>query len=275
MEQIVQAFQTVLVDFGVQKLPFAVLVRVVIMILVGAVVIRVLLKIVDGMLDRAEQVASIQVYIRGGIRIGLWFLLILVVAGSIGVDVSSLIALLSVTGLAVSLALQNTLSNLAGGIQLLASKAFQVGDYVEMDKGAGTVAEIGLSYTKLITADNKEVLIPNSQMASSNITNYTALGNRRVDVNINLGHSVDQKKVELAAAALFAGFPQIQPQPEPVVRVVKFGESTIEYSLRAWVSAQDYWDVYFGMMDGLKAALAGQGISLPHNQLDVHVMERN
>ena len=129
--------------------------RIVVLVLVGILVVRILLKMVDRMLERSKALASLRVYIRSVVKVLLWFLLVLMVLGSLGVETTSIIALLSVAGLAVSLALQNTLSNLAGGIMLLVAKPFQVGDYVEADGVSGTVSAVDLSYTTFVTVDNK------------------------------------------------------------------------------------------------------------------------
>ena len=172
---------------GLKELTVSSLVRVALMVLVGFVIIRVLMRIVDRLLDRAKSVADVRVYIRSAIHVFLWFLLALVVSGSLGADVSSVIAMASVAGLAVSLALQNTLSNLAGGIMLLVSKPFTIGDYVEIGSVSGTVSMIGMSYSTLTTVENKEIYIPNSQLSSATIINYTRLGRRRMEITVSAG----------------------------------------------------------------------------------------
>ena len=155
----------VLEGLKLNALDLSALFRTALLILAGVVVIRVLLRIVDRMLSRSQNLGSVGGYIRSVVRIALWFLLVLVVADSLGIPVASMIALLSVAGLAISLALQNTLSNLAGGIMILVSKPFEVGDYVEADGVSGTVHAIDLSYTAILTIDGKEIFVPNSQLS--------------------------------------------------------------------------------------------------------------
>lgn len=250
------------------------LVRAGIMLLVGIIVIRILMGITDRMLDRAKNVEAIRIYIRSALHVGLWFLLALMVVGSLGVDVTSIIALLSVAGLAVSLALQNTLSNLAGGIQVLVSKPFAVGDYVETDKGTGTVSQIGLAYTKLVTADNKAVLIPNSQMATSNIVNYTALGQRRLDIKVTAAYDSPTDTVRQAGLAAVGRFPQVLQDPAPQVLVSQYQPSAIEYIVRMWVGTDDYLTVQFGVTEALRDTFHASGVEMTYNHLNVHLCDK-
>ena len=155
---------------------------VLLLLVLGVLVIRVILRLCDRVFDRSERLASFRTYLRSTLRVVLYILLTLAILGSVGVEITSFVALLSVAGLAVSLSLQNTLSNVAGGIMLLLSKPFTVGDYVSCDGIEGTVRAVDLAYTTFTTVDNKEIFVPNSQIVSAKITNYNALGRRRVDL---------------------------------------------------------------------------------------------
>jgi len=275
LKEIQETISTAFAGMGVRLISGEALAGLLILLLVGGVVVHLLMKLVDRMLNRAPNLASLRVYIRGGIRGILWFVLILMGAASIGIQVTSLIALFSVAGLAVSLALQNTLSNLAGGIQLLATQAFRVGDYIETEKGSGTVKEIGLSYTLLTTPDNKEILIPNNQMADSKIINYSAQKTRRVDIPIKVRYGSAPETIRKAAMELAARFPQIHGDPKPVVYLTAYQDSAVEYSLRVWVDTGDYWDVYFAMLEGVQQVVAEYGLSTPYPQMEVrHVTQR-
>lgn len=148
-----------------------------------------------------------------------------------------MIALLSVAGLAISLALQNTLSNLAGGIMILVSKPFEVGDYVEADGVGGTVISIGLAYSTLATVDNKEIFIPNSQVAAAKIINYTKLGKRRVELTFSASYDAPTETVKQALGEVLAQFPQILEDPAPSIWISKYGASSIEYVVRVWTAA--------------------------------------
>lgn len=146
--------------------------------------------------------------------------------------------------------LQNTLSNLAGGIMILVSKPFEVGDYVEADGVGGTVISIGLAYSTLATVDNKEIFIPNSQVAAAKIINYTKLGKRRVELTFSASYDAPTETVKQALGEVLAQFPQILEDPAPSIWISKYGASSIEYVVRVWTAAGDYWDVYYGVRKG-------------------------
>ena len=258
---------------GLQELTVSALLRVALMALVGLVIIRLLMRIVDRLLDRAKSVVDIRIYIRSAIHVFLWFLLTLVVAGSLGADVSSVIAMLSVAGLAVSLALQNTLSNLAGGLMILVTKPFAVGDYIDADGTAGTVSEIGLAYTKLTTPDSKRISVPNSQMSAAKIVNYTNEAGRRVDLIFSASYDAPTQTVKEAIREAVDAIPAIRQEPAPAIWINAYGASAIDYVVRAWTSTEDYWDVYYALMEGVRESFARHGVEMTYNHLNVHLME--
>lgn len=276
MTEVTETVKGVLGDMGIQwkVISLDTVIRAGLLLLVGIIVIRILMSITDRMLDRAKNVEAIRVYIRSALHVGLWFLLALMVVGSLGVDVTSIIALLSVAGLAVSLALQNTLSNLAGGIQVLVSKPFTVGDWVETDKGTGSVAQIGLAYTKLISADNKAVLIPNSQMAASNIVNYTALGQRRLDIKVTASYDSPTDTVRQAGLEAVSRFSQVLQEPAPQVLVSQYQASAIEYIVRMWVGVDDFLTVQFGVTEALRDTFHKHGVEMTYQHLNVHLCQK-
>ena len=191
-----------------------------------------------------------------------------------GAVLSLIHILLSVAGLAISLALQNTLSNLAGGIMILVSKPFEVGDYVEADGVGGTVISIGLAYSTLATVDNKEIFIPNSQVAAAKIINYTKLGKRRVELTFSASYDAPTETVKQALGEVLAQFPQILEDPAPSIWISKYGASSIEYVVRVWTAAGDYWDVYYGVMEGVRPAFQRHGIQMTYDHLNVHLLEK-
>ena len=258
----------VLEGLKLNALDLSALFRTALLILAGVVVIRVLLRIVDRMLSRSQNLGSVGGYIRSVVR------MVLVVADSLGIPVASMIALLSVAGLAISLALQNTLSNLAGGIMILVSKPFEVGDYVEADGVGGTVISIGLAYSTLATVDNKEIFIPNSQVAAAKIINYTKLGKRRVELTFSASYDAPTETVKQALGEVLAQFPQILEDPAPSIWISKYGASSIEYVVRVWTAAGDYWDVYYGVMEGVRPAFQRHGIQMTYDHLNVHLLEK-
>ena len=248
-------------------------IRVAFLFLAGVILVRVLTRLVGRMLERSKALASLRVYILSVFRIGLWFLLVLMMAESVGIPTASIIALLSVAGLAVSLALQNTLSNVAGGITLLVTKPFQVGDYVEADGVNGTVKAVDLSYTTLPTIDNKEIFIPNSQLSSVKIVNYTASGRRRVDLNFSASYDAPTQTVKTAIREVVDAIPQIIRDPEPVIWLSAYESSSIKYVVRAWTTTEDYWDVYYTLQEGVRESFARHGVEMTYDHLNVHLMK--
>lgn len=255
-------------------LTWGALFRVAVLVLVGMLVIRVLMRVADRMLERSKALAPFRAYARSVLRIFLWFLLALMAAGSLNIDVTSIIALLSVAGLAVSLALQNTLSNLAGGMVLLGTKPFQVGDFVEADGVSGTVSAIDLFYTTFVTYDNKEIFLPNSQLSAAKIVNYTALGTRRVDLNFTAAYEESTPRVKEAIQRVLDQIPRILDDPPPAIRITGYQASRIQYTVRAWAAAADYWDVYNAIQEGVREEFVRQRIDMAYDRMEVHMLDR-
>ena len=245
------------------------------LILIGMLVIRVAMRIVDGALDKADRLHSLRVYIRSVIKVLLYFVLVLIVAPSFGVNVTSLIALLSVAGLAVSLALQNTLSNLAGGIMVLLSKPFEVGDYIESEGISGTVSGVDLAYTAIVTPDNKEVFVPNSHISAAKIINYNRLGKRRVDLNFTASYEAPTATVKTAIREVVdAQGDLILSDPAPVILLSDYQASSIQYTVRVWVDAADYWTVNGSIKEGVRESFERHGVEMTYDHLNVHLVEK-
>lgn len=274
MDALQQVLNVVAKAVGLKELTLGSVFRVVLMVLIGYLVIRMIMRVVDRLLERSKSMVDIRVYISSGVKIFLWFLLALMVAGSLNIDVTSVIAMLSVAGLAVSLALQNTLSNLAGGLQILVSKPFVVGDYIDADGTAGTVAEIGLAYTKLTTPDAKRISVPNNQLAAAKVTNYTNEGGRRVDLVFSASYDAPTETVKTAIREVVDAIPAIRQDPKPVIWINAYGASSIDYVVRAWTTTQDYWDVYYALMEGVRDSFARHKVEMTYNHLNVHLLEK-
>ncbi len=248
--------------------------RVLFTVLVCVVAVRIISSVIAKVLGKSRLDGALQGFLKTGLRVILYFVAALVILSSLGVDVTSLVALLSVAGLAVSLALQNTLANLACGIQLLVSKPFAAGDYVEVGATGGTVKTVGLAYTTLVTPDNKVVHIPNSDVAASRITNYNGNTTRRVDIKVTAAYESDVETVKQTIRTLIAADSRILGEPEPFVRVSNYGASSIEYTVRVWCNAGDYWNVYFDMMDKLKPAFDAAGVEMTYDHINVHMVQK-
>lgn len=249
-------------------------VHVLLLILVGVVVIRVVLKLLDRVLARSKSLKSLSHYIHSVAKISMAFILVLMVAEDMGIHTTSLVAMLSVAGLAVSLALQNTLSNVAGGIMLLVTNPFQVGDYVEADGVSGTVHAIDLSYTAILTIDGKEIFVPNSQLSGTKIVNYTVLGRRRVDLNFTASYDAPTATVKQAIGEVLEDIPQIITDPAPEIHLSDYQASSIQYVVRAWTTAADYWTVYYAIQEGVREAFDRHGVEMTYDHLNVHILDR-
>ena len=274
METVEEVLRAVGKSVGIHDLTLGDVLRVVIMVLVGWLVIRLLMRMVDRLLDRSKSVAAIKVYIHTGVSVFLWFLLALMLAGTMGVEVTSIIAMLSVAGLAVSMALQNTLSNLAGGLVLLVTKPFSVGDYVEADGISGTISAVSLSYTTFTTPDNKEIFVPNSQLSATKITNYNRLGKRRMDLKFTASYDAPTAQARGAIEDALAVIPGILDDPAPVVYVSEYQSSSIEYLTRLWTLSGDYWDVYYALLEEVRESFVRRGVEMTYDHLNVHIVEK-
>ena len=268
-DALAKIFQLGVAGFTVEKLFTAVVAAVVCL-----VVIKILLKLVDRTLRRIHLDGTLKKLIRGGLKGLLLLLGVIVVLGCLDIPVTSLVAVLSVAGLALSLAVQNFLSNVAGGLQLLVSQPFKVGDYVEAGGCSGTVAEIGMFYTKLNSVDNKLVQLPNSTIVSQNILNYSSEESRRVELKVSASYNAATEQVKAVLARLVGEHPLILSEPEPLIHVNRYGDSAIEYVVRVWCKNEDYWTVYYDLMDRIKPAFDQTGIEMTYPHVNVHMMER-
>ena len=244
-----------------------------VLLALGIVLIRVVLRLCNRVFGRSERLAPFRTYLRSTLRVVLYVLLALAVLGSLGVEITSFVALLSVAGLAVSLSLQNTLSNVAGGVMLLISKPFTVGDYVSCDGIEGSVRAVDLAYTTFTTVDNKEIFVPNSQIIAAKITNFNTLGRRRVDLTYTASYDAPTDTVRAAILEAAAAFPQVSSEPAPAVVLSEYGASSISYLVKLWVPAGDYWTVYYGMNEKVRETFTAHNIEMTYDHLNVHMIK--
>lgn len=252
-----------------QSLTWSKLAPAIIQIVLGVLVNRLLLNLFDKALRKSRLEKAAYSMLRSVVKILLYFLLALMVCSQLGVDVSSLVALLSVVSLAVSLAVQGTLSNTVGGITLLVTHPFAAGDYVEIGAIAGTVSEVGITYTKLITPDNKVISIPNSVATTEQITNYSVSGTRRVEITVSASYD---SPVETVKAALLeaANVPTTLFTPAPFVGVKAYGDSAITYLLHVWCASGDYMATLYAVNENIKARFDSAGVEMTYPHLNVH-----
>jgi len=246
------------------------LVPAVAILVIGVLVIRIVMTLVQKLLDKTKLERAAHGLIKSVARVVLYVLLGLMVADALGIDVTSIIALASVLTLAVSLSLQNALTNVFGGFTLLYTHPFKSGDYVEVAGKSGTVQEISMTYTKLATPDNKIISIPNSSVVSGDIINYTVAGVRRVDVSIQAVYSEPSQKV-MDALVQAGTVDKVLLDPAPVAVIDSYVDNGIRYSLRVWTKAEDYWDVYFVIHQNIRSIFEAQDIKMAYPHMHIYM----
>ena len=261
-----------LLQAGWGKLTVGRVLSALLLLLVCLTLARLLLGTARRLVERAALDERIKRYILRGLRAFLYLLTALVMAGSLNIDVSSLIALVGVFGLAVSLAVQDVLGNGAGGMVLLFSKPFTLGDYVSTADGEGEVAEITLTHTKLDTPAGQRVMLPNSKLMAGQIVNYTVRGVRRADHAVSASYDDAPEAVRRACLRALERTPGILPDPAPQVVLTAYGESSIEYRVRFWAKTEDYWDAHFRSLEEIHRAFAEDGVTMTYNHLNVHIL---
>lgn len=214
--------------------------------------------------------ATIKSFLKNIIAWVLYVLVILLACIVLGVDLTAFSAVIASLGVTIGLALQGGLSNIAGGIMIVAFKPFQVDDYIINSGVEGTVTDIGIFYTSLVTPDNKKVVIPNSSASNSVVINVTANETRRVDFSFSVAYNTNLLTAQKVLLATAAKEEKVAQDPEPRVVITEYAESGIVMSLRVWVKTEDYWDVYFSIMDKVKDNFDCYNIEIPYPQLDVH-----
>ena len=242
----------------------------VLLLALGLLAIRLVMGLVEKMLKKTKLEKAAFSLIKTVIRVVLYGLLALIIADKLGIDVTGVVALVSVLTLAISLSVQNALTNLISGFTLLYTKPFVSGDYVEVAGQSGTVQEIGLTYTKLATPDNKVISIPNGSVTSAQIVNYTVQGTRRIDITVSASYETPVQLV-LEALREAADVPTAIQDPAPSAALLNYKESAIEYTLFVWCKAEDYWTTLFDANKNVKAVFAEKGIAMTYPHLNVHL----
>lgn len=233
------------------------------------VAVRLLTALLRRVLAQTHMDARVQKYLVRTVQLVLWVVTVLITADQLGIPVTSLVALLSV----LSLAVQNVLANVAGGLVLLVTKPFAVGDYVDTPCGAGTVKELTLTYTYLDTPDGLRIAAPNSSLSAGKITNYTTLGTRRIQHSVSASYDAPVQTVRQALLDAVARTPGLLESPGPEVYVNAYGESGIEYIVRSWARTADYWTAYYALLENIKAAFDERAVEMPYNHLNVHIVD--
>lgn len=249
---------------------FKKLMGTVLILAIGVLVIRVIMRLITAALEKSHLEKAAHSLILSLARAAMYVLLFLIAASQMGIDVSSIVALASVLTLALSLALQNMVSNLIGGFVILYTHPFHSGDYVEIAGQGGTVKEISMTYTVLATPDNRIISIPNSAVAAAQVVNYSSADSRRVELTVTASYDAPTQKV-LDALVQAGTVDNALLNPAPSAVIVSYDDSAIRYSLRIWVKPGDYWDVYFQVNQRIKDVFDQQGIEMTYPHLNVHL----
>jgi small conductance mechanosensitive channel len=243
---------------------------------VGSRIIKVLLGILKRSLERGRAETGVITFLCSLIKYALYFLLVMIILGQFGVTTSSVVAVLGSAGLTLGLAMQGSLSNFAGGVLILLLKPFVVGDYI-IDEGTGkegTVSEITIFYTKLLTVDNRLVMIPNGTLSNSSITNTSHMEKRRVDLTVGVSYQADLSRVKDVLRAVATGDAAVL-HGEPIdIFVSDLGDSAVQMGVRVWVKNEDYWTTRWRMTEQIKNALDENHIPIPYPQLDVTIHDK-
>ena len=265
-----------ILDEGIQLLYKVVptLLFAILFYLIGRVVVKKLIRGLELVLEKRQTDLSLSTFLLGLVKALLYVSLVIGVATIVGVPMSSFFAILGAAGLAIGLAMQGSLSNFAGGVLILLFKPFQVGDVIIGMGHKGTVQRIDILYTHLFTFDNKEVVIPNGNLANADVINITSQSARRVDMNVGVAYATDLKKVRTLVLTLLAQDSRIHAEPEPVVLLNNFGDSSLDLVIRAWTDTEIYWDVYHETLEKIKEAFEKEKIEIPFPQRVVyHIKE--
>lgn len=238
---------------------------------VGTRLIKLLRRIVRRSMERAGADVGMMQFIDSLLKAFLYFVLVMLIASGFGVDTTSVVALVGSAGLAAGLALQGSLANFAGGVLLLMVKPFKVGDYIVQGDLEGTVSEIQMIYTYLLTPDNRKVVIPNGKLADNSLINVTAQEKRRLDIDVGISYTADLKKAKEAGMELLKSEERVLSEEEQRVVVSELADSAVILKLRFWVKPEDYWNVKWDMTEAVKLAFDAEGIEIPFHQLDVHM----
>ena len=267
------ASMTELLNTSLGSMTLSKIVTVLVTLIICVVVTKGVLKLTSRLLSRSKLDARVQKYVHTGIKLVLYVIAALVVVDSMGIKITSLVALLSVGSLGITLAAEDILGNVAGGLVILSTHPFSMGDFIEVNGTSGTVQEISLNHTKLMTPDGLLVMLPNKELSGSKVINYTVLGRRRVTQKVTASYDAPTETVKDACRQALSMTDKLLEDPASAVYLSNYGASSIEYTIFCWCNAADYWDVYFSLGENLRTSFAKKGVEMTYDHLNVHIVE--
>lgn len=250
------------------------LLAAILVLVVGSILIKCLMKALCKSKLSKHADPTVHNFLINLIRIGLYVLLIVTIIAIMGVPMASVVAVIASAGVAVGLALQGSLSNLAGGIMLLIFRPFKLGDFIDASGFSGSVTDIGIFYTTLKTSDNKSITIPNGSLMNDTVTNYSAHDTRRLDLIFSVAYGTDVEKVKTILLEESGKHEKAMKEPAPFCRLSKQNANGLDFVLRVWVKNSDYWQVNFDLLEAINNRFAAEGIEIPFSQMDVHVKNK-
>lgn len=268
LQEILGSLYDLVVTYGLK------IVGAIVVLIIGLWIISGLTRILNKNMIKRDVDESLRGFLKSLFSILLKIMLIISIASMVGIEMTSFIAILGAAGLAVGLALSGTLQNFAGGVIILLLKPFKVGDFIEAQGYMGTVKQIQIFNTILKTPDNKTVIIPNGGLSTSSMTNFSTEPQRRVDMTFGIGYGDDTVKAKKVIMSLIDADSRILKDPEPFVAVSELGDSSVNFVVRVWVNAADYWGVYFDMHDNIYNTFNKEGLNIPFPQMDVHLHQQ-
>lgn len=267
-------FFNTLLDIKLGDISLSSVFSAVIIFVICCAAIKVLERAFKKLLDSGRHIdEGLKSFFGSAIKVVLWAIAVIIIAGALGIPVTSLVAVLSVAGVALSLALQGLLANLFSGITLLSTHPFKVGDYVQIGAESGTVRSIGLFYTALAAADNRMIFVPNGSVTSGQIINFTAEETRRVIISVTASYDCATQTVREAALDAVGCDSRVLASPAPFVAISAYGSSSIEYTVRVWCRTEDYWDVYYALNENLRTSFEKFGVEMCYDHLNVHLVD--
>ena len=244
-------------------------------LIIGLLLIKLICKIAGKAIDKTKLNDMVKVIIKKVVKIVLYIVLLIGIVEILGVPMTSVIAIIASCGLAIGLAFQGALANLAGGFMILVFRPFKIGDYIESTGAEGFVNDITIFYTKLMTLDNKLILVPNGDLMSANVTNFTANKIRRIDQSFKITNDIDQDFVKRVLMEAAKKTPGVLSDPEPFARLTAVDDDTYIFEVRAWCETPSYWPVYFDLIEYCSKALAENGIDDPEERIAVRLVKED
>ncbi len=265
MQGLTETITSYAINYGVK------LIGALVIFFVGKWVANFIVKLTKRLMERSKVEATLASFLSDLVFISLMVLVILASLSTLGVKMTSFVAIVGAATLAIGLALQNNLSNIGAGVVLMLFRPFKVGDFVELAGATGSVEKISLFNTELTTPDNRKIIVPNSNIIGNNIINYSAKDTRRIDLIIGIGYDDDIKTAKETLNEILISDGRILKDPAPTVAVSELGDSSVNFAVRPWVKSGDYWNVYFDLLEKIKLTFDEKGIGIPYPQMDVHV----